>query len=190
MDRREALKSVALLLGGAVSASTLAAVATGCNTASSKKYTFTDPGTQSLLDEIAETIIPETDTPGAKAAGVGSFMAMMMQDCYEEKDQQIFLEGLTALNKKSDEKYNKTFVQLSPQQRTELLTAIDKERIEYNKKKKKEDPPHYFQFMKELTLLGYFTSEPGATKALRYVPIPGRYDGCIPYHKGEKAWAT
>jgi len=50
-------------------------------------------------------------------------------------------------------------------------------------------PAHYFTMMKQLTLLGYFTSKPGATEALRYVPVPGRYEGCIPYTKGEKAWA-
>ena len=57
-------------------------------------------------------------------------------------------------------------------------------------KKKKEDPAHYFRMMKELTILGYFTSEIGATQALRYVAVPGRYEGCVPYTKGEKAWAT
>ena len=79
---------------------------------------------------------------------------------------------------------------IDPAQRKELLTGIDKEAKAYGASKKPEDPNHYFRLMKELTLLGYFTSEPGATKALRYVAVPGRYEGCIPYKKGDKAWAT
>jgi hypothetical protein len=55
--------------------------------------------------------------------------------------------------------------------------------------KKPEDDNHYFRMMKELTLLGYFTSEIGSTQARRYVPVPGRYEGCIPYKKGDKAFA-
>jgi hypothetical protein len=60
----------------------------------------------------------------------------------------------------------------------------------YNETKKEADPNHYFGMMKQLTLLGYFTSEIGATQALRYIAIPGKYEGCVPYKKGDKAWAT
>ena len=71
-----------------------------------------------------------------------------------------------------------------------LLVDLDKEAKEYQKTKKPEDPNHYFRMIKELTLMGFFTSEVGATKALRYVAVPGKYEGCIPYNKGDKAWAT
>ena len=71
-----------------------------------------------------------------------------------------------------------------------MLTEIDKEQKDYNKNKKPEDSNHYFSLMKQLTLLGYFTSEIGCTQALRYEAVPGRYEGCIPYTKGDKAWAT
>ncbi|MFN9666692.1 MAG: gluconate 2-dehydrogenase subunit 3 family protein, partial [Bacteroidota bacterium] len=77
-----------------------------------------------------------------------------------------------------------------PEQRHELLVALDKEQKAYQEKKKSEEPAHYFRMMKELTLWGYFTSEIGATQALRYVAVPGKYEGCIPYKKGDKAWAT
>jgi hypothetical protein len=80
-------------------------------------------------------------------------------------------------------------MKITPEQRKELLNELDKEQKDYAKNKKKEDPAHYFTMMKQLTLLGYFTSEPGATKALRYVAVPGRFDACIPYKKGDKAWA-
>jgi hypothetical protein len=78
----------------------------------------------------------------------------------------------------------------SPEHRKEVLSALDKEQKDYNANKKNGDPNHYFSLMKQLTLLGYFTSEIGATQALRYVAVPGKYEGCIPIQKGNKAWAT
>jgi hypothetical protein len=100
------------------------------------------------------------------------------------------MDGVNKLNEASDKKYGKKFLDIDAKQRTELLTALDAEQKEYTSKKKEDEPNHYFRMMKELTLLGYFTSEVGATKALRYVPVPGRYEGCIPYKKGDRAWAT
>lgn len=188
MDRREALKRTAFLLGGAITASTWTALVTGCQKPGNVT-SFSEEDTQNLLAEIAETILPETDTPGAKAAGVGPFIAMMMQDCYVEEDQKLVLDGLTEINKRCNDEFGDAFTATSPENRTTLLTAIDKERIEYNKNRKDEDPPHYFSILKELTLTGYFSSEPGATQALRYVPVPGRYEGCVPYNEGDKAWA-
>ena len=78
---------------------------------------------------------------------------------------------------------------ITPQDRLQLLTKLDTEQKEYVKNKKKEDPAHYFSLIKQLTLLGYFTSEIGCTQARRYVPVPGRFDACIPYNKGDKAFA-
>lgn len=191
MNRRDAIKNVAILLGSAISASTLAALE-GCKSSAPKNYALQAPETKSILAEIAETIIPETDTPGAKAAKVEEFIVTMMNDCYEQKDQQILLDGLKKVDEASDKQYKKKFMDLSPEEKTAVLTEIDKERVAYNKRenKQKEDPTHYFQYIKELTLLGYFTSEPGATKALRYVAVPGKFEGCVPYKKGDKAWAT
>jgi hypothetical protein len=190
MNRRDAIKNVALLLGSAISASTLAAL-DGCTSSAPRNYALQAPETKSILAEIAETIIPETGTPGAKSAKVDDFIVTMMNDCYEQKDQQILLDGLKKVDEASNKQYKKAFTDLTAEQKTAVLTEIDKERVAYNKRenKGKDDPTHYFQFIKELTLLGYFTSEPGATKALRYVAVPGKFEGCIPYKKGDKAWA-
>ncbi len=94
------------------------------------------------------------------------------------------------LDEASKKKNGAYFLASTPEQRHDLLVDLDKEQKDYMHNKKDGDPKHYFRMIKELTLWGYFTSEPGATKALRYVAIPGRYEGCIPYKKGEKAWAT
>jgi Gluconate 2-dehydrogenase subunit 3 len=190
MNRREALNRVALLMGGTIVGGT--AFLEGCKT-SDKNIAIGLPLTKeqiAYLDEIAETIIPTTNTPGAKAAMVGEFMQTMVTDCYDEKDQKVFLEGMTILNDASSKKYSKDFLMLNPEQRKELLTSVDKEAKDYSASKKKGDPNHYFSLMKQLTLLGYFSSEIGATQALRYEAIPGKFEGCIPYTKGERAWAT
>lgn len=227
MNRKQAVKRVALLLGGSVLGAELF-IQTGCKT--TPKNEAAQATTEALpdfftkdeiayLDEVAETILPRTATPGAKDAKVGEFMNVMVRDCYTPEDQKIFKEGLDKLEKLSKEKYQNGFMQMQPQQRTELLTALDKEAKEYAQtdeyKKEKEAldkqenakdsleqskgnfgytkqkmPKHYFSMIKELTLLGFFTSEPGATQALRYLPVPGKYDPCLPYKKGDKAWAT
>jgi len=192
MNRRDALGRVALLLGGTVVGAEL--FLSGCKNAPDKNIgaggTNFSNDDIAWFDEIAETILPATDTPGAKEAKVGAFWATIVKDCYTEADQKVFLDGMKKLNDACQQKNGKSYMESTPEQRHDLLVALDKEQKDYMAAKKKDDPSHYFRMMKELTLWGYFTSEPGATKALRYVQIPGKYVGCMDYKKGDKAWAT
>ncbi len=191
MNRREALSSVALLLGGTLIGSEM--FLSGCTNENKKIGTAgldLSPEDISFLDEVGDTIIPATDTPGAKDAKIGEFMHTIVRDCYNKTDQDIFIAGMGKLNEASKSTNGKYFLESSPEERKNLLIALDKEQKEYTAKKKATDPPHYFRMLKELTIWGYFTSEPGATKALRYIAVPGKYEGCIPYKKGDKAWAT
>jgi hypothetical protein len=186
MNRREAVQYISILLGGTlVGANT---ILTGCksNTGEARAFTENDIA---YLNEIAETILPATQTPGAKAAKVGEFMTVMVNDCYEKEDQQIFFDGMKKINELSEKEYKNDFIEITPQQRHALLIKLDNEQRDYTKNKKKEDRSHYFRMMKELTMLGYFTSEIGMTQARRYVAVPGKYDGCIDYKKGDKAFA-
>lgn len=186
MDRREAVQYITVLLGGSlVGANT---ILSGCKSSTGEKHSFSQTDI-AYLDEIADTILPTTKTPGAKAAKVGQFMTVMVNDCYEKEDQKIFFDGMNKINDLSDKAYNKKFMEITPQQRHELLVKLDNEQRDYTKNKKPEDRAHYFRMMKELTMLGYFTSEIGCTQARRYTPVPGRYEGCIPYKKGDKAFA-
>ena len=186
MNRREAVQYIGLLLGGTLVGSS--AFLSGCKTETKSTKAFTDEDI-SYLDEISDTILPVTATPGAKAAKVGAFMTVMVNDCYDEKDQKVFHEGMGKLNDFSEKTYDKSFMKLTPQQRHDLLVKLDSEQKEYMKNKKKEEPSHYFRMMKELTLLGYFTSEIGCTQARRYVESPGKFVGDLPYKKGDKAFA-
>ncbi|MGY0036388.1 gluconate 2-dehydrogenase subunit 3 family protein [Pedobacter sp. NJ-S-72] len=141
-----------------------------------------------FLDEVSDTILPATQSPGAKAAKIGAFMAVMVNDCYEERDQKVFMEGISKLNAASEKMHGSEFMKATAQQRLSLLTELDKEAKDYQSKRG-ELPSHYFTMMKQLTLLGYFTSEPGCTKAMRYIAVPGKYEGSVSYKKGDKAWA-
>lgn len=182
---------VAMLTGGAVIGGQVF-LATGCNsedTAALGGAAFS-PQDIAFLDEVGETILPKTNTPGAKEAEVGKFMTVMVNDCYNEADQKIFHEGIKKLNDACKKAHSHGFMEATPEQRKELLTGLDKEAKDFQKSKKPEDSSHYFTMMKQLTLTGFFTSKVGANEALRYVAVPGRYDGCVPYTKGEKAWAT
>jgi hypothetical protein len=132
----------------------------------------------------------------------------MINDCYVDADQKVFREGMDKLNDASKQKFNAAFMNISGQQRHQLFVELDKEAKEYqkkvsafndteNKKDKEESAkgkkyvrqhmsPHYFSMMKQLTLLGFFTSKEGMTQAVRYLPVPGRYESCVPYKKGDK----
>jgi hypothetical protein len=206
MDRRDAVKYISILVGGSIIG--VDAFLTGCKTKSTSPTEWSQDDI-AYLNEIGETILPRTSTPGAKDANVGQFMTTMVNDCYEEGDRTAFREGMTKLNDASKKKFDKSFMEASPQQRHDLLVELDKESKDYqtkvnefnaNESKKEKDETakgnrnykkqrmssHYFMMMKQLTLLGFFTSEAGATKAIRYIPVPGRFDGCVPYTKGEK----
>lgn len=156
-----------------------------------------------LLDEIAETILPETSTPGAKAAKTGAFMALMVTDAYSDVNQQVFRDGLRQLDDACRAATAASFLQATPAQRLTLLEALDREQKTATEERAnpartrfpaaaplpEEMAPHYFRLMKELALLGYFTSEIGYTKAMRYIESPGRFDGNAPHAPGDRSWA-
>ncbi|MFC4870280.1 gluconate 2-dehydrogenase subunit 3 family protein [Negadavirga shengliensis] len=185
MNRREALKSVVLMMGGTMVGANV--ILTGC--APEDKIEGLDFSEKEIayMDEIGEAIIPTTDTPGAKAAGIGSFMAMMVKDTYNKEQQETFINGLNSLKKDFKSETGKNFMDASVDERTAFLNQLNKKAIaEFNEGDKS---PKYIGMLKDLTVLGYFTSEIGATQALRFIETPGRYDPCVDYKKGDKAWA-
>jgi hypothetical protein len=185
MERRELLKMIAILTGTAfIGGETLLS---GCKSGDSAAFNWSQDDL-AFMNEVGETILPATATPGAKAANVSSLMKAVVSDCYDEKAQAIFMESRKELDEASNKKFSHSFLDITPQQREELLMEIDKEAKAYQKNKKETDPDHYFTMVKQLTLLGYFTSEIGCKQAMRYLPIPQRYDGCVPYKKGDKAF--
>jgi len=221
ITRREAVVRVAALLGG-VALIGGSALITGCRAekAGVPSTPFT-PDEIAYLDEIADTILPTTSTPGAKAAKTGEFMARMVTDSYSLEDEKVFRAGMAKLNDASKDKNGgKTFMEATPEQRLALLKTLDKEQFDYSEKGRldnlkrskeflaratqenapktesqaatvaSEEPPNrYFRMMKELSLLGYFTSEIGCKQAQVYEESPGKWEPCIPYKPGQKSYA-
>ncbi|KIO74730.1 twin-arginine translocation pathway signal protein [Pedobacter lusitanus] len=214
MERREAVRNIAFLMGGALSATTIGVFLDSCNTPSAKNGSGLFSADQDqMITEIADIIIPTTKTPGAKAAGVGPWISMMVRDCYPKEAQDVFVKGLEDLEARSKKEYNNSFLKISVKEREQLLGKVRDETVAAQKadgeknaaaekakskaltntvkaaKYGPQGPSYFFAIARDLTMLGYFTSEIGATQALQYVDVPGRYDGCIDLKPGQKVYA-
>lgn len=145
-----------------------------------------------LLDELAEAILPATNSsPGAKAAKVGEYIRLIYNDCMEADDQTILLDGLNELDNRSAKVFSGSYLDAEPPQKLQLLETVQAEATAHNlKQETMEEPvPHYFDILKGMTISGYFTSEIGMTEARNYLPVPGKFEACIPYNQGDKPWA-
>ncbi len=189
MDRRELLKMIVAATGAAMIG--LPALASGQGPAAGTKAAFSAADI-ALMDEIADTILPRTKTPGAKDTGIGAFMATFVADCYTAQQQATFRAGLADVDKRAGGR----FVSLTPQARNELLRTVDAEAKKHaasagpRNAESAEAKAHYFTMLKQLTIFGFFTSKIGATEVLQYVAVPGRYDGDLAYVAGTPAWGT
>jgi hypothetical protein len=187
MNRREAIQRAALVLGGAFSLPTLMAMDhwQAGQPLQAAGFTVTDQQKQ-IIGEVAEMNIPKTSTPGAKDTGVPAFIVMMVQDCYKAPEHASFLQGVKALETKG-------FLALDPAKRLEVITQVERDSVEemkaYQVQQTKmgdnEDREQmaaqakglpFWRLMKELTMLGYFTSEDGIKSSFEYVPIPGKLE--------------
>ncbi|MEO8821578.1 MAG: gluconate 2-dehydrogenase subunit 3 family protein [Ginsengibacter sp.] len=208
MKRRRFLTSVAIILPAAMVSTEL--FFSSCNRDIKEEY-FSEENIK-LLDEIGETIIPATSSsPGAKAAKIGAFMKIYVTDCYTPDEQNIFWEGINKIKKLSKSKHGNEFPGLTISQKQDILRSLENEPNDSKNTNKvttatgdavqtgKEqeikntvnvNAPRFYPMLKELVLFGFFTSEPGATKAARYIQTPGSYQGDVPYKKGDKVWAA
>lgn len=193
MDRREALKRTAILMGGMVSAPAIMGVLKGCSAKPGIdwKPVFLNEDQASIVTQVAEIIIPRTDTPGAKDVGVPGFIDQMLNEVYSKEHQDSFIVGLKAFNEGAEEEYGEEFSDLDNEDQTAYVNKVHTAAVEADRAGEPAKQP-FILMMKELTMLGFFTSEPGATQVLQYVPVPGAYDGCIPLSEAGngRAWAT
>jgi hypothetical protein len=186
MNRREAIARLTAITGTVAVCADL--FLTGCRVPDADRRTPFSTPELALLDEIGETIIPATDTPGAKAVGIGQFMATTATACYVDTSYSAFRKGVEKIDSASKKRHGRSFMDSTPAERTSLLNELDAQQRKYTPAQAQAEGPHYFRLMKELTLIGYFTSEIGCTKALRYVEAPGSFDGNLPYKKGDKGF--
>jgi len=186
IDRKEAIKRAGLLLGGVMFAPNILGVLNGC-TASPGDWTPTlfSNDQARIVTALADVILPADDSPSASDLGVPKFIETMVNEVYSEVQQREFLEGL---DKFADD-YRADI-------QSEFAVGNDTDKYDFtyyqNRLAVEEDPARnpFFLSFKELTLLGYFTTEVGASEVLRYQAVPGTYEGCIPYDEVGKTWAT
>ncbi|MEO6288239.1 MAG: gluconate 2-dehydrogenase subunit 3 family protein [Dyadobacter sp.] len=174
IPRREAVQTLLLLIGGALSLPVRAALLR--ETGNSNPGLFSSEEL-TLITELTEVIIPTTNTPGAKVAGVGEFVSYVIGHCTDTKQQEAFRLGLQQTDALSQSGYDKRFVLLDAAQKFGIMDQIA------------HQEKAFFAMLRELTIVGYFTSETGATQALDYIAIPGRFEGDIPLKPGHRAWA-
>ncbi len=166
MKRRDALKAAGLIAGGALLASS--GILAACRTGRAQGSRVLSDEDQVLAEEIADTLLPTTaGSPGAKAAGTGAAINLILSDCYEPEDQRAFMEGLARFRAEK-------FLEQSRAERETFVRSVGRQA--------------WFQPVRDLALGAYFSSETGMTKALRYVRVPGKYVGCMPLAPGQPAW--
>lgn len=187
MKRREAIKRTAALMGGVIFAPTMLGVLKGC-TPSSDEWSpalFTQKQAN-LVSALSETILPAGDLPGAIDVGVPGFIEKMLSEVYDDEQERMFLEGLDQFEINCVEQTGNSFSDLTSEKQFEYASVINKEAID----DELVEGPQFFLIFKELTMVGFFTSEAGATQVLRYEQVPGFYDGCVPFEEIGRAWAT
>jgi len=149
---------------------------------------------RALLEDLSDTIIPATDSPGAKEAGVGDFVIKMVRECTDRKSQNNFIAGLKDLAGYAEGKYGKPYGQCTQEERAAILAHFEKAGKPFSgwmgKADSKVEGDPFFVILKNYVVLGYCTSKPGATQALRYDFIPGKYTGVVTLAPGQRAWAT
>ncbi len=174
IPRREAVQTLLMLIGGTLSLPVQAALLRETPTTNPASFSAEE---QTLIAELAEVIIPTTNTPGAKAAGVGEFIGHIIGHCTDTNQQEAFRRGLQKANELSQSAHDKRFALLEGPQKSGIMDQITRQE------------KAFFTTLRELTIVGYFTSEIGANQTLDYVAIPGRFEGDIPLKPGQRTWA-
>ncbi|WMN06570.1 gluconate 2-dehydrogenase subunit 3 family protein [Marivirga arenosa] len=187
MNRREAIKKTGLALGFAATSPLLMHLVQSCESKKPLgwKPKFFNEKQALLIAALADQILPKTDTPGALDVGVDSFVDKMVAEVYNKKEQQQFLEGLDNFEKNCELKNGKIFTDLNNEEKYDALFSLQSE-IKYLSFENDPNEKPFFLMLKELVLLGYFTSEEIMTKHLDYMPVPSQLIGCEPMESNQK----
>ena len=179
MDRREALKGIAAMLGASLLPPIRAAIANGMDPVNMTGATLFSDAMREDTAALADVIIPTTDTPGAAEAGVGDYIEFMLQHWYPEDDRERYIRGMNQLDAHVRSRHGEPFSSLTDEQKIAVVSALQAGQAEDIE----DGGSALFQHAKQLTLTGYYSSEVGMTQERHYLPVPGRYDGAYPYGK-------
>jgi hypothetical protein len=178
INRREALRRTALLLGGVVSAPTALGFLNGCSAKTTGSSSFTDEQS-AFLTRISDIMIPATDTPGAADVGVVNYVSDMVFVMYDDEEKASFLSDMEGFMSKAEASLGKPFNEASPKEQSDFIHA--EHELVFGGDVDWNAPKPFIWKMKELTITGYFSSEAGMTQVLQYTQVPGRYDACVPF---------
>lgn len=195
MNRREYIKNTASALGLSLVGVSMSEILVSCQTQAKLdwKPVFFTNNQGALIAEIAETILPKTKTPGAKDMAVPQFIDKLAKETMSEDGQKELIGGLEKFEDDVKDKYGKSFLKISPKERNEFLSQLDKEKPRsglsmWGITLEKDAPkPSFFKTIKSLTLFGFYTSEEIGRNVLVYDPVPGEYIGCMPLN-GQNSW--
>ena len=179
MDRRELMRSLAVMFGAELLFPIRAAMAQGMDPVKLTGASLFPAALRRETEALVDTIIPETDSPGAKEAGVADFIEFMLQVWYPDEDRERFLDGMTRLRDHCLQNYQRSFPSLDQGRQVQVVTALQDGRAGNFDDGGRE----FFRHIKQLTIFGYYTSEIGMTVERHYLPVPGSYDGSYPYDK-------
>lgn len=181
LTRRDALKNAIVLVGGGIAASRLGLLSRAM-AAEPFEPRFLSGERFSLVERAVDIIIPPTDTPGAAAAGVHRFIDTMLADWANEDSRDLLVRAIDDIDASARETHGLSFLELGEDRQAALLETIDRE--SYGG----ADSRAPFVMLKRLTILGYYTSEIGASVELRFDPVPGASPGCVPLDDIGRAW--
>lgn len=192
MNRRDAIKQTALLMGCAVSLPAIASIMSGCQPSKEPDWIpeFFSPEQGELLAQLCDRIVPATDTPGAIDVFAHRYIDLMLKSCYPAPAQETFLLGLNQLEGRCNELHQRRFVDCGPEEQDALLTEFAQRAADERAGGSNADPLPFFFALKELCIVGYLTSEEVSTKLLAYDPIPQQYQGCVSIEEasGGRQW--
>ncbi len=186
MNRREALASLAGITGAALSATSLSTILQGCSPANPFVPQVLSHEDASILTRIVDRIIPRTDTPGASDAGVVEFIDYVLANLFEQSDKEEFMTAFSSLRSDLAGSDNAQLEEIGDDTLDAQLILLDKEAVQARRDGIKPLP--IFATLKELTLVGYYTSEKGLNEEMEYSAVQGSYDGCVPLHEVGRRW--
>lgn len=181
-------------MGGALSAPAIMGILKGCapKPGIAWKPQFFNEDQAIVVTQVADIIIPKTNTAGAAEAGVPGFIDLMLKDVYKKEEQDYFLAELKAFDDAAQQAHGDPFIKLSAEDQKSFVYQQHEAAVKAEKSDKRPEKRPFILMMKELTMLGYFTSKVGATEVLQYEAVPGAYKGCIPLKEAGngKTWAV
>ena len=190
LTRRKAIQGAVALLGGTVVATELGPLIRSVSAMDSKSSPmFLNVEQYSMVERIADLIIPETDTAGARSAGVHRFIDMMLAEWASPATQVRYVEGFERIDKLAADSGASGFSAMPSSRQFEILEKLDSR--SYAEDSSSDIPElAFYRELKAFVLFGYYSSEEGASVELKFDRIPGPYGDCVPYDEIGRAWST